>query len=275
MAITAVGTGTGEKVRRFSGEDGAAVLELVRADQLPGRPVVTSAVLQQALGFEGSRCEVLVSTAGEVLGAASWAVRAGDGAGLVLWLHCREDEQHLAEALIRHVLAQLGRRTVHAYTEPTVLAPAGLPVRNRPGTRRALEACGFSGTEHWRYLHHRLDTLSPRLYAITDLVPSPDAPGWQLHPREREGTRIGEALISAPVAGTTVLEWIPLAPERRHLGRILLEQCLTNLAARGIHHVTTCLDAPDDGPHREAVLQLHEAVGFTEIDQLRTYTRCP
>ncbi|MFF8847620.1 GNAT family N-acetyltransferase [Streptomyces sp. NPDC015127] len=262
-------------MRPFRGEDCAAVLGLVHADLLPGHPVVTPAVLDQALERQGLRCEVLVSATGEVLGAVAWAVPAGDGPGLLRWLHCREDEQHLAETLIRHMLAQLGRRTVHAYTEPTVLAPAGLAVRNRPGTRRALEVCGFSGTDHSRYLHHRLDTLSRRLYAITDLTPCPEASGWQLYLRERDGTMIGEARISGPVDGTTVLEWITLAPQRRHLGHILLEQCLTNLADRGIHHVTTCLDAPGDSPHREAVLQLHEAAGFTVVDQLHTYTRCP
>ncbi|MFE5549749.1 hypothetical protein ACFQ71_38995 [Streptomyces sp. NPDC056534] len=252
------------------------MLELIHADLLPGRPAVTAAVLEQAMEQSGLCCEVLVSSTGEVLGVAAWSVRAGDRAGLVLWLHCRDDEQHLAETLLRHVLAQLGRRTVHAYAEPAVLAPVGLPVRNRPGTRRALEACGFSPTDHARYLHHHLDTLSPRLYAIADLVPCPDAAGWQLRLRERDGTRIGEAFIGAPVDGTVELEWIALASERRKWGHILLEQCLTSLADRGIHHVAACLDAPDDDePHREAVLRLHEEAGFIVVDHLHTYTRCP
>ncbi|MER7577907.1 GNAT family N-acetyltransferase [Streptomyces sp. NPDC126514] len=266
-------------MRRFSSEDRSAVRELVQADLLPGQPAVTPAVpehaLQAGLGLEDGDCEVLVSAAGTILGAVSYAVRAGDNTGVLRQLHCFEDEQSLAQTLIAHALARLGRRTVHAFAESTALAPAGLPVRNRPGTRRALEACGFSGTDQWRYLHHRLDTLSPRLYALADLTENADG-GWQLYLRERDGTRIGEARISAPVDGTVVLEWVALAPDRRHLGHILLEQCLTNLADRGIHHVTTCLQAPDDDrPHHEAAIHLHEAAGFTVIDQLHTYTRCP
>lgn len=280
MTVTSVGTGV--MMRRFSSEDRAAVLELVQADLLPGRAAVTPVMLEHALqagvGLEDGGCDVLVSADGTVLGAVSYALRAGDNTGVLRWLHCLEDEQSLAQTLITHTLARLGRRTVNAFDEPTALAPAGLPVRNRPGTRRALEACGFSGTDQWRYLHHRLDTLSPRLYTIADLVENPDGAGWQLYLRERDGARIGEARISAPIDGTVVLEWVALAPDRRHLGHILLEQCLTktNLADRRIHHVTTCLQAPDeDRPHHEAALYLHEAVGFTVIDQLHTYTRCP
>ncbi|MFB7867376.1 GNAT family N-acetyltransferase [Streptomyces sp. NPDC056069] len=276
MTVTSVGTGV--RMRRFSGEDRAAVLELVHADLLPGQPAVTPDVLEQTLhagmGPEAGGCEVLVSADGTVLGVVSYAVHAEDGAGMLRWLHCVEDEQHLADMLITHTLARLGRRTVHAYAEPTVLAPAGLPVRNRPGTRRALEACGFSATDHARYLHHRLDTLSPRLYGIADLVQHPGG-GWQLYLRERDGTRIGEARVSAPVDGTVVLEWLTLAPECRHLGHALLGKCLVNLADRGVCHVTTCLDAPDDRPDQEAALHLHEAAGFTVVDQLHTYTRCP
>ncbi|MFE5549635.1 hypothetical protein ACFQ71_38360 [Streptomyces sp. NPDC056534] len=270
MTVTAVGAGV--RVRRFKGEDQAAVLDLIHRDLLLGRPVVTAAVLEQSFEQDELYCEVLISSTGEVQGVVSWADRAREDAGQVLWLHCRNDEQHLAETLLRHVLAQLGRRTVYAYAEPTVLAPVGLPVRNRPGTRRALEVCGFSGTDHARYLHHYLDTLSPRLYTIADLTPCPDAPGWQLRLRDRDGTRIGEACISPPIGGTAKLEWVSLAPQHRNLGHILLEQCLTNLADRGIQHVTAQLAAPDH-PHHEAALQLHEEVGFTVIDHLHTYTR--
>ncbi|MET7458758.1 hypothetical protein ABZT03_44645, partial [Streptomyces sp. NPDC005574] len=137
MTVAVVGTSVG--VRRFSSVDRTAVLELIRGDRLPGRPAVTAAVLDQALEQEVLLCEVLVSTAGDVLGAVGWTIHGADGAGVVMWLHCQDDEQNLAEVLIRHVLGQFGRRPVHAFTEPTVLTPIGLPVRNRPGTRRALE----------------------------------------------------------------------------------------------------------------------------------------
>ncbi|MFJ2061231.1 hypothetical protein ACIOMM_35695 [Streptomyces sp. NPDC087908] len=277
--VTVTSVGTGMRMRRFSGEDRAAVLELVHADLLPGRPAIGPDVLEQALyagaGLEAGGCEVLVSSDGTVLGVVSYAVHAQDGAGMLRWLHCVEDDQHLADMLITHTLARLGWQTVHAYAEPTVLGPAGLPVCNRPGTRRALEACGFSATDRSRYLHHRLDTLSPRLYGIADLVQHPGG-GWQLFLRERDGTRIGEARVSAPVDGAVVLEWLTLAPECLHLGHALLGKCLVNLADRGIVDVTTCLDAPDDEwPGHEVALHLHEAAGFIVVDQLHIYTRCP
>ncbi|MFD6826980.1 hypothetical protein ACFWC5_42740 [Streptomyces sp. NPDC060085] len=274
--MTVVAVGTGVQVREFDSRDRSAVLRLVREDMLPGRPTVTGVVLDHVLEQEGMVCDVLTSVTGEVLGVVGWALHAADAAGLVLWLHCRDDEQRLAEVLVQHVLGQFGRRQAYAYTEATALAPIGLPVFHRPGTRRALEACGFSGTEHARYLHHHLDTLSSRLYAIADLTACPGASGWRLNLRERDGTQIGEAHISEPVDGTAELDWIILTPQRRHLGHILLEQCLTNLADRGIDHVTTCIDAPDDDHlYREDVIHLHQAAGFTEVDHLYTYTRCP
>lgn len=283
------GAGTGVTLRPFTAVDRGAVLELVNADRLPGRPAVTAAMLDSAAvgrqhdgptavppGLEGLRTEVLLSAGGEVLGAVCHATRVEDGAGVMVWLHCLDDEQALAQALIHRTLVQLGRRTVHAFTESTAMSLVGLPFRNRPGTRRALEASGFSGSDHWRYLHHRLDTLSPRLYVLADLTERPDAPGWYLHLRERDGTCIGQAVIGPPVEDTVMLEWITLAPGRQRLGHILLEQSLTNLADRGIHEVTACLDAPADGqPGRDAILQLHQAAGFVEVDQLHTYSRRP
>ncbi|WP_406053855.1 GNAT family N-acetyltransferase [Streptomyces sp. NBC_01077] len=222
------------------------------------------------------RTEVLASAGGQILGAVCWAVRASDGAGMLLWLHCLEDEQPLTRVLIRHATAQLGRRTVHAFAEPTALAPAGLAAGNRPGTRRALEECGFSGTDRWRYLHHRLETRSRWLYAVADLAECPDSQGWHLHLREPDGTRIGEAFTALPVDGTTTLEWVRLAPGQHRLGHILLEQCLAHLADCGVREVTAHLAAPtEDQPYLDAALGLHSAVGFTEIDQLHTYTRRP
>ncbi|MFI8294076.1 GNAT family N-acetyltransferase [Streptomyces sp. NPDC085614] len=286
--VTVMGAGTQEALRPFRGGDRLAVLDLIGADLLPGRPYPTDAMLDLAVqeavpggrrapgGLEGVRTEVLASAGGQVLGVVCWAVRSSDDAGMLLWLHCLEDEQPLARALVRHVTGRLGRRTVHAFAEPTALAPAGLAVRNRPGTRRALEECGFSGTDRWRYLHHRLETRSGRLYAVADLVECPDAQGWHLRLRERDGTCIGEAFIAWPVDGTTALEWVRLAPGRYRLGHVLLEQCLDHLADRGVREVTAHLAAPgEDRPYLDAALELHTAAGFTEIDQLHTYTRRP
>ncbi|MET8508900.1 GNAT family N-acetyltransferase [Streptomyces sp. NPDC004787] len=263
------------------------MLELVAADLLPGLPEPTSAELDQALAgtclggpvravLKGVRTEVLACADGRIVGVASWAERSPDGAGALLWLHCLEDEQHLARALIERAVAGLGRRTVNAFMEPTALAPVGLPARMRPGTRRALEECGFSGTDHGRYLHRRLDDRGGRLYAVADVVECPGLPGWRLQLRERDGSRIGEALVSVPVEGTTALQWLSLAPSPSSRGNIVLEQCLAHLADRGVREVTAVLSAPAEGqPDLDAALALHTAAGFDEIDQLHVYTRRP
>ncbi|MCX2185763.1 GNAT family N-acetyltransferase [Streptomyces sp. SKN60] len=287
--VTAVaGPGAETMVRPFESGDRVAVLQLVAADLLPGLTGPTFAELDLAVegtglngpvvraGLEDVRTEVLALADGQAVGAVSWAVRPSDGAGELLWLHCLEDEQHLARALLERAVTGLGRRTVHAFVEPTTLAPAGLPVRMRPGTRRALEACGFSGLDRWRYLHRRLDDRGGRLYAVADVVECPELPGWRLQLRERDGSRIGEAIVGLPIEGTTTLQWVSLTPARRSMGNILLEQCLAHLADRGVREVTTILPAPVDGrPDLDAALALHTAAGFAEIDQLHIYTRRP
>ncbi|MFE5947169.1 hypothetical protein [Streptomyces sp. NPDC056480] len=195
---------------------------------------------------------------------------------MLLWVYCKENDQNFAQILISHTVARLGQRTVHAYSAPTPLAPAGLPMRQRPDVRRALENCGFSVTDEWLYLHHRLDTLRPCLYAIADVSERPDGSGWQLYLRERDGTHIGEARVNALADDIVALDWLALDPSRRPLGHVLLEQCLKNLADRGVHHVVTCLAAPDDHrPQYEEVIRLHETAGFIVADQLNSYTRCP
>ncbi|MFD9624143.1 GNAT family N-acetyltransferase [Streptomyces virginiae] len=275
-------------VRPLEPGDRAAVLELVAADLLPGLPGPAFAELDQAVqgtcaggaavraGLEGVCSEVLACADGQVVGAVSWAERSADGAGALLWLHCLEDEQHLARALLQRAVTRLGRRTVHAFMDPTVLAPAGLPVRMRPGTRRALEECGFSGVDRWRFLHRHLDGRGDRLYAVADVVESPGLPGWQLQLRDRDGARIGEALVRLPVEGTTALQWVSLTPARRSAGNVLLEQCLAHLADRGVREVTAILPAPVEGqPDLDAAFALHAAAGFTEVDQLHAYTRRP
>ncbi|MGP4001376.1 hypothetical protein [Streptomyces sp. 8N706] len=91
--------------------------------------------------------DVLQDSGGQVLGVVSYATRPRDGAGLILWLHCLEEDQALTGALIDRVLDRLGRRTVHAFEFASALSLGleGLPVRNRPAIHRALEAAGFSG----------------------------------------------------------------------------------------------------------------------------------
>ncbi len=87
-----------------------------------------------------------------VVGVVSYATRPGDEAGLILWLHCRnenrrEENRPAAEALVAHALAKLGPRTVYAFefASALTLGLEGLPVRYRPVIREALEVAGFSG----------------------------------------------------------------------------------------------------------------------------------
>ncbi|MCY0932146.1 hypothetical protein OTB20_39485 [Streptomyces sp. H27-H1] len=218
----------------------------------------------------------MASTEGRIVGAVSFAVRPADGVGVLLWLHCLAEDQAIAQALIDHTLGHCGRRTVYAFDLATAFSFAGLPVGRRRGTRRALEMAGFTRQEGRRYLHHRLDTLRPRPYTVADLTDSANPPGWRVRLRERDGTRIGEALVSLPVEGTAVLEWMTLRPGRHSLGHVLLEQCLAHLADRSVREVITLLDtSPDSETQHDPVGQLHLQAGFHEIDQLHTFTRRP
>ncbi|MFD9622038.1 GNAT family N-acetyltransferase [Streptomyces virginiae] len=218
----------------------------------------------------------MASADGRVVGVVSFALRPADEAGVLLWLHCLEEDQAIAGALIDHVLGHCGQRTVYAFDMATALSFAGLPVTSRRGTYKALESAGFTGQEAWSYLHLRLDTLRPRPYAVADLTESVNPAGWRIRLRERDGTRIGEALVSLPVAGATVLEWMTLQPGRHTLGHILLEQCLAHLTDRGVREVVTLRETPSySETQHDPVRQLYLQAGFHEIDQLHTYTRRP
>ncbi|WP_240677082.1 GNAT family N-acetyltransferase [Actinacidiphila soli] len=221
---------------------------------------------------------------GWVRGVVSYAKRPGDGAGLILWLHAEEEDQAVAEALVGHALGQFGPRTVYAFAFASApsLGLEGLPVRNRPATRRALEAAGFAGRDRWRYLHRPLDGPLPTdAYPVADVCECADPPGWQMHLRESDGTLVGEATLGRPVDGIGVLWWISTDPAHRDrgLGRHLLRQCFTRLAAEGAREVITYVDddaPPGDPEHdRTAANRLYDSMGFTELDRLWSFTRCP
>ncbi|MFJ4866840.1 hypothetical protein [Streptomyces sp. NPDC088748] len=143
----------------------------------------------------------------------------------------------------------------------------------------ALEASGFSRQDGWSFLHHRLDTLQQLPYEVIDITECASDPyGWYVRLRDKNGTNLGRAVVSRPVEGTAVLEWITLAPEPDGSGHLLLSQYLAHLADRGVHELVVLLDTSADhtdggshGPFRE----LHQQAGFKEIDQLHPYTRRP
>ncbi|MFK0239053.1 GNAT family N-acetyltransferase [Streptomyces vinaceus] len=283
--ITTVGTGARMTVRPYVPQDRERVLELVAGDRLPGRPTVTASMLGHVVAgccpgdaapslLEEPRTEVAVDRDGEVVGAIGWAVRAQGGDGLLLWLHCMEDDQNIAEIRVRHMLERAGQRTVRAFEAPTAISFAGLPVHSRPGTATALEAAGFSRQDGWSYLHHRLDTLHRLPYEVIDITECAEPYGWYVRLREKDGTHVGEAVVSRPVEGTAVLERLTLTPKPDGTAHLLLRQCLAHLADRGTRELTVLLDTPAEHTEPPAA-DIHRKAGFQEIDQLHPYTRQP
>jgi hypothetical protein len=145
----------GAVFRPYTAADEGGVLDLIAADRLPGQPVTTAAMLGEALAgrswvdagwwAELSRpvTDVLRDGAGRVAGVVSYARRPGDGVGLILWLHCREDPV-LAGALVGRAVDELGAGTLHAFDFASALSLGleALPVRHRSATRAALESAG-------------------------------------------------------------------------------------------------------------------------------------
>ncbi|MFG2794347.1 GNAT family N-acetyltransferase [Streptomyces sp. NPDC048419] len=287
MTVLAAGSGKSLTVRAYSALDQVQVLDLVTADRLLGKPAVTARMLDDATagrcpadpelwaGLEELATDVLVSADGQIVGVVSFAVRARGAEGVLLWMHCREEDQHLAGVLIAHTLSRFGRRTVHAFKATTALSFAGLPVGNRPGTHRALESAGFSRRDGWSYLHHRLDIHRRRPRVVSDITET-DPATWHVHMRDGNGASIGMAVIGRLDDMTAVLEWIALRAGGYNLGHILLEQCLAHLTDRGMRDVITFLEAPagTECPYSPA-RELHHQAGFREIDQLHAYTRRP
>ncbi|HWR46460.1 MAG TPA: GNAT family N-acetyltransferase [Pseudonocardiaceae bacterium] len=293
-------------LRPYAAADEAAVLGLVNAERLPGQPQTTSVMLGEALAgrspvdggwwaeLDVPRTDVVTIPSGQVVGVVSYATRPSDEAGLILWLHCRdenrrEEDRHgehqaVAEALVAHVLAELEPRTVYAFefASALTLGLEGLPVRHRPVTHKVLEVAGFSGRDLWRYIHRRLDAPVPRQVSpLAEVCSSVDPAGWRLIVRAADRTALGEAIVGRPIDGIGVLWWISIAPaaHRRGLGRVLLGQCFTHLAANGAREVIAYVDdnaSPGDTERdRTAANHLYDQAGFAEIDRLHSFLRRP
>ena len=294
MAITSFGSATQLSVRPYAAEDEPAVLALVNADRLPGQPKANVDMLAEALAgrspvdggwwaeLDPPVTDVVHDGVGEVLGVVSYATRPSDGAGLILWLHCFEDEETLAKALIARALDRLGPRTVYAFEFASALTHGleGLPARNRPATRRALEAAGFTDRDLWRYMHAPLPIAGlPHVdgYTVTEIE---DPPGKRLEVRE-DGELIAEATIGRPVAGIGVLWWISVVPAARGrgLGPALLGSALDLLTGLGADEVILYVD--DDAPpgdserDRTAANRMYDRAGLREVDRLFSFTRHP
>jgi ribosomal protein S18 acetylase RimI-like enzyme len=294
MAVTTFRSGARLSVRPYAPGDEAAVLDLVAADRLPGQPLTTPAMLAEAVAgrspvdggwwaeLEPPVTEVIHDETGTVLGVVSYATRPSDGAGFILWLHCRED-QSLAEALATRAIGRLGEQcTVHAleFASALTLGLEGLPVLHRPATRRALKAAGFTARDLWRYMRADLPIAGLPHAAHVAVEECEDPPGRRLEVREGGGP-VAEATIGRPVAGIGVLWWISVAPPARGrgLGLALLGSALDLLAGLGAREVILYVD--DDAPpgdrerDRTAANALYDRVGCTEVDRLHSFTRRP
>ncbi|MER5974527.1 GNAT family N-acetyltransferase [Streptomyces sp. NPDC002055] len=280
-------------VRPYAAGDELAVLDLVGADRLPGQPLTTPEMLAEALAgrspvdggwwdeLDAPVTEVICDEAGTVLGVVSYAARPGDGAGFILWLHCREDPA-LADALVARALDRLGQRTVHAFefASALTLGMEGLPARHRPATRRALQEAGFTGRDLWRYMRADLPIAGLPHAAHITVNECEDPPGKRLEVREG-AELLGEATIGRPIAGIGVLWWISVAPPARGrgLGLGLLGSALDLLAGLGAREAILYVD--DDAPpgdaerDRTAANRLYDRAGFTEVDRLHSFTRRP
>ncbi|MCF2527894.1 GNAT family N-acetyltransferase [Yinghuangia soli] len=285
-------------VRTLSAADLPAVLDLVNADRVPGQPPTDAAMLAEALAgrspVDGGwwaelappTTEIAHDTMGRPVGVVSYATRPRDGAGLILWLHCREDEA-VADLLLRRALDALGRdRTVRAFDFASALSLGleGLPSGHRPATRRALAAHGFAAEDLWRYMHAGLPLpgltpLDPRF--TCQASDSTDPPGRVLHVRDGSGAVVADATVGTPVSGIGVLWWIGVATHARGrgLGAGLLAAALDELSALGAREVILYVDddAPADDPERSraAANRMYDRAGLTEVDRLHSFTRTP
>ncbi|HWE91878.1 MAG TPA: GNAT family N-acetyltransferase [Pseudonocardiaceae bacterium] len=279
--------------RSFDVQDTAAVLGLVNADRIPGQPLCTDAMLSEAVTgrspvdsawwaeLDRLVVDVLCDSRGVVRGAVSYARRARDGAGLILWLHGRE-EPAVIEALLGHATGRLGRASSVAafeFASALTVGLEGLPVRHRPVTRDALRARRFAEADLWRYMRRDLPAADlPRCHDA-DVLPDPEHPGWRVEVRGSDGVRVGDAQVSVAAPGLGVLWWIGVAASHRGqgLGWSLLGSALDVLHQHGAREVILFVDddASADDPERGrgAANALYDRAGFAEIDRLCSYRR--
>ncbi|WP_063806790.1 GNAT family N-acetyltransferase [Streptomyces regalis] len=279
-------------IRPYRETDNCTVLALIDADRLPGQPACTPGMLEHALDgrspidsrwweeLQPPRTNVLLDGEGLLTGAVSYAIRPRDEAGLLLWMHCREDHA-AAGALLRHALDQLGPRTNFAFECASALTfgVEGLSARHRATTREVLQRAGFTTRDLRRYIQSPLPLTGLPLMAAYSTGPVHKPPGRRLQVRDGDEV-VAEAVIGNPFDGIAVLRWLHVtsSAQRQGMGRALLGSAVDLLAGLGATQVIGYVD--DDDPRdperdRTAANALYDSVGFTEVDRLLSFTRLP
>ena len=283
--------------RAMGAADAVAVLDVINVDRLPGQPTCTEAMLSDAVAgrspvdsawwaeLDRLAVDVLLDGQGVVRGVVSYARRARDGAGLILWLHGREDVA-VVDALVDHAIGQLsGAASVNAFEFASALTVGleGLPARHRPVTRKTLLAKGFVEADLWRYMRRDLPATDlvteNRNDVSTRVLLDSDDSGWRIEVRRPDETLLGDAQVSLAAPGLGVLWWIGVEPPHRgqRLSRFLLSSALDVLRQHGAHEVILFVDddAPANDPERGrgSANALYDRAGFAEIDRLCSYQR--
>jgi ribosomal protein S18 acetylase RimI-like enzyme len=267
----------------------SVVLGLINADRLPGQPVCTEEMLREAVAgrspvdaawwdeLDQVDVEVVEDATGAVVGVVSSATRPRDRAGLVLWLHGREDPTVIGFLLDLVLGRWRDRPVVDAFDFATALGLGleALPIRHRAATRVVLESRGFSGHDLWRYMHLPLARpgVPPAASVRVDVTaPEPTKRSLQIR---AGGAALAEATIGVPLDGIGVLWWIGVDPmaRGRGLGRELLGCALDQLSALGATEVILYVDDDEPGGDRDraAANRLYETAGFVEVDRLMSF----
>ncbi|WP_226367319.1 GNAT family N-acetyltransferase [Pseudonocardia sp. ICBG162] len=272
--------------------DAKAVLALINDDRVPGQPICTASMLQDAASgrspvdnnwwveLDKPVIEVAENADGDLVGVASFALRRRDGVGFILWLHGRE-QPAVVELLINHSVRRLATRVVEAYQFATALGIGleALPVAHRSATAAALQARGFAGTDMWRYM--RRDLPAPELptvdhIASSHVIAADESGEAGLAIVDDDGKIVGEVTVQRPQDGIAALWWINIEPaqRRRGLGRALLGSALRYLSDDGAEQVILFVDddEPEGSRERASANRLYDQCGFEEIDRLHAFT---
>ncbi|WP_157630767.1 GNAT family N-acetyltransferase [Kribbella catacumbae] len=253
----------------------AGVLDVINADVLPGQASCSASSLLRATTSGGA----FVAIGDRILGAAGVGRSRDGAAGVVRWLHGRE-EPGVVAGLLDHALTRLdGCDVVEAFTGGGVGAvAAGLP-EVRSTTREALVTRGFAAMPAGRYLYRSMPLAPASLPGQPRIQVTARGGHRKLTVPGPVGGLLAEATVSVLAPEHGVLRWIEVDSGHRGagLGTQLLNACLRYLHRLGVRHVTGLLDdhnlTADDGHGRIGAHMIFTRAGFVTGAQLATYTK--